>query len=57
MLFTTFLLVTALATACVLGAMLMSRKPDAEATRVSPALALVAVAAAALTALGIAVLG
>lgn len=54
MLFTTFLLVTAIATACVLGIMLLSRKPDAEATRVSPALALVAAAAVALTALGIA---
>lgn len=54
MLFTTFLLVTALATVAVLGAMLLSRKPDAEETRVSPALALVAAAAVALTALGIA---
>lgn len=54
MLFTTFLFVLAVATALVLGGMLLSRKPDAEKTRVSAAFALVAMAAIALTALGIA---
>lgn len=52
MLFTTFLFATAIATAAVLGAMLLSRKRDAEDTRVSPALAFVATVAIALTALG-----
>ena len=54
MLFTTFLFVLAIVTALVLGGMLLSRKPDAERTRVSAAFAFVAVAAVALTALGIA---
>ena len=54
MLFTTFLFALAVVTALVLGGMLLSRKKDVEETRVSPALAFVAVAAVALTALGIA---
>lgn len=54
MMFTTFLFVLAVATALVLGAMLLKGKRDAEETRVSPALAMVALAALALTALGIA---
>lgn len=54
MLFTTFLFVLAVTTALVLGGMLLTRKRDAEKTRISAALAFVAVAAVALTALGIA---
>ena len=53
MLFTTFLFALAVVTALVLGGMLLTRKPDAEHTRLSPAFAFVAVAAVALTALGI----
>ena len=52
MLFTTFLFATAVVTAGVLGAMLLSRKPDAQKTHWSPGFALVAVAAVALTVLG-----
>jgi hypothetical protein len=54
MLFTTFLFALAIVTALVLGAMLLLRKKDNHETRFSPALAFVAVAAVALTALGIA---
>ena len=53
MLFTTFLFALAVATALVLGGMLLTRKSDAEETKVPAALAFVAVAATALTALGI----
>jgi hypothetical protein len=52
MLFTTFLFATAVATAAVLGSMLLGGKKDAERTHVSPAFLVVAAAAAALTALG-----
>ena len=53
MLFTTFLFATAVVTAAVLGAMLLSRKQDAERTRFPAGLALVAAVVVALAALGI----
>lgn len=52
MLFTTFLLATAVVTAAVLAAMLLSRKKDARPTRISAGFAFVAIAALCLLALG-----
>ena len=56
MLFTTFLLVTAVATALVLGAMLLRRRPDLAPLRIPYGPAAVLALAAALTAFGIALL-